>query len=96
MDLKKLLNGIRVYLKFPSKRSVYAVTGGKYLGEFFVFMEKTDDSVCFLSLPKMKVRKIPIDNFLFGVDNKILDKIEKLPRNIYKTCRSQYIENKNE
>ena len=91
--LKKLLNGIRGYLKFPSKRAVYAVTGGKYLGEFLVFMEKTNDDVCFLSLPKMKTRKISIDNYLYGVDNKILDKVEKLPHKIYKTCKFQYIEN---
>ena len=92
--LRKLLAGIRTYLKFPSKRNVYAVTGGKYLGEFFVFMERSNDIVYFLSLPKLEVREIPVDNYLYGTDNKILDKVERLPRNVYNLCKAQYIANK--
>ena len=88
------MNGIRAYLKSPSKRSLYAVTGGKYLGEFFIYMERDDDFFYFLSLPKMHIREVPVDKYHFAVDNKILDKVEKVPRGVWKVCKQQYVESR--
>lgn len=90
----KLLTGIKTFLKKPKKRSVYAVTGGQFLGEFFVYMEQRDDMMCFLSLPHMKIRNIPVEKFYYGTENKILDKVEKVPRNVYTLCKKQYIKNR--
>jgi len=91
---KKLLTGIRSFLRRPKERSVYAVTGGQFLGEFFLYMEQKDDMMCFLSLPHMKVRSIPVDKFYYGVENKILDNIQKVPRSVFILCQKQYIKNR--
>lgn len=80
--------------KHPKKRFLYAITGGFYLGELFVFIEKQDKDFNFLSLPEMKIRTVPCDKFSFGLDNKIIDVVEQLPKQIYNVCIKQYQKNK--
>lgn len=91
---KALLIGLRNFLKRPKRRVLYAVTGGQFLGEFFVYMEKKKDNFTFLSLPHMKIRDIPEDKYYFAIDNTILDKAGKVPRSVYSVCKKQYIKNK--
>ena len=90
--LKKLLDGIRNVLKrkTPKQGQTYAVTGGKHLGEFFIYMEQTETDVIFLSLPSMDRQLVPIDKFEYGLKNKILDPVEKLPDDIYNLCKEHY------
>jgi hypothetical protein len=83
-----------IFDKHPRERYVYAVCGGKYLGEMFVFMEKQDTEYCFLSLPDMKIRQVPIEKFDMGLKEKILDTVNKLPKDVYDTCQKQYKINK--
>lgn len=82
------------WLKHPRKRYLYAITGGKYLGELFVFIEKVGDNFNFLSLPDMKIREVPYEKFEFGLTNKIIDVVEKLPSEVFKTCKKQYLKNR--
>ncbi len=90
--LSTLLNGIKS--KFQSTTTgnnlVYAVTGGRYLGEFFVFMEDTDEGKMFLSLPSMEQRCVPHDKFLIGEKEKLLDLVESVPNDVYELCKEQY------
>lgn len=79
--------------KHPKKKYVYAITGGKYLGELFVFMEKVSNNFKFLSLPDMKIREVPCDKFEFGLIEKIVDVVEKLPTKVYNICKLQYTKN---
>lgn len=69
---------------------IYAVNGGCYLGEFFVYMAAHEDDYHFLSLPKMELRKVPKDKFAFAIDGKVLELVEKLPADTYEVCKSQY------
>lgn len=78
----------------PQKQFIYAITGGIYLGELLVYITTNNNIYKFLSLPKMINRDIPVEKFAFGIDQKIVDIVEKLPRNVYKTCIQQF--NKNE
>jgi len=78
----------------PQKQFIYAITGGIYLGELLVYMATNNNVHKFLSLPKMINRNIPTEKFKFGIDQKIVDIVEKLPKNVYKTCIQQF--NKNE
>jgi len=80
--------------KHPKERYIYAITGGKYLGELFVLMEELNDSFLFLSLPDMKIREVPKDKFEFGLTEKIIDIVKKIPNDIYNVCKAQYIKNK--
>ena len=79
--------------KHPRQRYIYAVTGGRYLGELLVYIKTNKDSHCFLSLPEMNTRDIPVEKFNFGVEEKIVDVVEKLPRQVYNVCKLQYCKN---
>lgn len=87
-------NIIKSFFKHPRPRYLYAITGGTYLGELFVFIEKDSTNFMFLSLPDMKIRLVPHDKFYFGIDNKIIDILKKIPRYVYDVCKSQYLKNK--
>ena len=80
-------------VKHPKTRHIYAVTAGALLGELIVYIEKDEADYCFLSLPEMNIRKIPKDKFYFGIDNKIVDVVEKMPASVYSVCRLQYVKN---
>jgi len=77
----------------PQKRYVYAITGGVYLGELFVFVKKTETEYSFLSLPDMKIRNVPFEKFEFGLKEKIIDVVQKIPDNVYSVCVEQYNKN---
>jgi|LakMenE01Jun11ns_1017448.scaffolds.fasta_scaffold9763112_2 hypothetical protein len=77
----------------PKKRYLYAVTTGVMLGELLVYIESIDNNYGFLVLPIMKNRLIPQDKFKEGLANKIVDIVEKLPKNVFKVCEAQYIKN---
>ena len=90
--LKKLWHGITSAFSttHPKVKKVYAVTGGAYLGEFFVYMEQQGNTLYFLSLPHMEVRDIPDHKFHFAIENNILDPTDTLPTEIYQICLEQY------
>ena len=97
--LKKLFSGIlntSTDRTEPRAGYLYAVTGGRYLGEFFVYIEKVKGSFYFLSLPKMEVRQVPYHKCKLGIKDRILDEIEKLPKDIYEVCVTQYRKSKDE
>lgn len=94
--LRKLLNGIGTFFSSdkPTKGTVYACTTGDYLGEFFVYIESDETHHMFLSLPKMKERRVPYDKFTHALQNNILERVEKLPSEVANVCEAQYIKNK--
>ena len=85
---------IKSLFSHPRKRVVYAVTGGKYLGELLVYVSSQEDKLNFLVLPHMKNRTVPKNKFDFGIKEKIIDThVGKLPRYVYKLCKRQYQKN---
>ena len=80
--------------KTPKLGVPYAVQGGIYVGEMLVYIEQSNNTFCFLSIPKNIIREIPKEKFFFGVDNNILEEVEKLPNNIYNLLKAQYFYNK--
>jgi hypothetical protein len=80
--------------KHPQIRYVYAVTAGAFLGELLVYMETITDNHCFLSLPTMTVRQVPVDKFALGIKENIVDVVEKIPAKVYNVCKLQYNKNK--
>ncbi len=83
---------------FKKKRfrtgNAYAVSTGKYLGEFLVYIETVGDDICFLSLPKMINRKIEKKNVQYAVKQGIIEFQEKLPGYVKSVCIEQYEKNK--
>jgi len=93
--LKKLFSGTKSGSNEPELGTMYAVTGGAYLGEFFVFVEKVSGVYMFLSLPNMEVRAVPAEKYKLGVHDKVLDLIdEELPSDILDVCLAQYRKSK--
>jgi len=90
--IKKLFNKKKkIDPNKPDRGYAYGVSTGKYLGEFFVFMEvnKKDDLI-FLSLPKMIKRVVPKHKFIFAITNKILEFEEVLPKKVMELCTAQF------
>ena len=72
---------------------VFAVSTGKYLGEFFVFIESKNSIQYFLSLTKMINREIETKNIQHAIDKGILEFQENLPRDVKRVCVEQYQKN---
>lgn len=89
------MNIIRKYLnKDKHARKIYAVREGTLKGNFIVYISTTENSLNFLVLPDNDVMSITEKEFEQGVQNKIVDYIEKLPHNVYEICCAQYNESK--
>ena len=91
--IKEFLNRA-VVNKQPQPKSVYAVTTGTYAGELIVYIESNNSYHNFLALPKMENREIPHEKFEFGINNKIIEQVKKLPGNIFSVCKLQHTKNK--
>ena len=70
------------------------MNSGTFRGEFWVVIQQDDDNVYCLSLPDNKYMEIPMNKWKTGIDNKIVEHLEKLPYNVYDICRAQYNEAK--
>jgi hypothetical protein len=70
------------------KGSCYAVLKGDYYGEIFCFFEQRNDILYFVSLPKMELREVKKIKFDIGMEKKILDPIEKIPKNVFKVVEA--------
>lgn len=70
------------------KGSSYAVLRGDYYGEIFVFFYQEEDTLFFVTLPKMEIRKVNIIKFDIGIRDKILDFVNIIPENVYKVLES--------
>jgi len=91
--LKEILHSLASLLKSKNQSkigSIYAINSGKYIGEFFVLVEKTSTEYRFLSLPKMLIRSVPFDDMNRGLKNKIISFIKILPTSIFQICWKQY------
>lgn len=71
----------------------YAVTTGKYLGEFFVYMDSCQKYKKFLSLPKMINREIETKHIDHALNKSILEFQETLPGEVKEICIKQYRHN---
>ena len=77
----------------PQLRQSFAVRRGIYAGEIMILVEKTKVTYNFLSIPLMKNRCIPIDKFELGWKNGIIQFVEMIPINVYKTVNLQFKRN---
>lgn len=71
----------------------YAVSTGKFLGEFFVYIEQKNKLYCFLSIPKMVNRTIEHDKIEHALKSGILEYQENLPDYVKDMCVKQYKKN---
>lgn len=68
----------------------YVVDAGTYGGDYLVLIEQIENSLTFLVLPDMTKRVIQVEDFKRGLDNGVVNFLEKLPKSIFKTCKTQF------
>lgn len=74
----------------PRKRDVFAITAGDYVGQLFNYIKQDGDDYVFLSIPDMKIQRVPKEKFELGKEQEIIEYVEKLPRNIFQVVKKQY------
>lgn len=79
----------------PIKGHIYAVGTGSFVGEMFVFIEETNDTYEFISIPKNQNRSVPKDKFIFGLNNKILEYVNQIDKDVLVLLEKQFVFNKN-
>ena len=72
----------------------FGISTGKFLGEFFIYMERSNNDLKFLSLPKMKTRIVPVEKYQSGLQDNVLEYVERLPKYAIDICQLQYKTNK--
>jgi hypothetical protein len=68
----------------------YAVTTGTYVGEILVFIEETEEDLKFISIPKNINRTIPKEKFTLGLNQKIVEVVEQMPKSVFKLLKKQF------
>jgi len=90
--LNYLLKKFKINTNKPKLRGIYAVTGGDYIGECYVFIpdKKTDEDYCAFVLPDVGTKYIKINDVETGIEKKILDLIDILPKDVYNICIKEF------
>jgi hypothetical protein len=78
----------------PDKRNIYAVTTGDYVGEMFIYIEETNNTYHFLSIPKLINREVPKEKFELAWNFNIIEFVERAPKSVYKVAEKQFLYNK--
>lgn len=99
-----MLNNIKNYIRGKSYNNdyegmLYFVNGGKYGGDYYVIVGQNFEGYILFNLTpdskSEKVISVPKEKLLSGVNEKIVDFVERLPYNIYIDCKSVYLKNEN-
>lgn len=84
---------MNLFNKKPKDRVLYAVTAGDYIGKFIVFINKTDTHYEVMAIggkDSFELLTIPIKDVEEGLKLGILDKVRKVPKDLYKLCCMEY------
>jgi len=77
----------------PIESHSYAVVTGAYVGEMLIFVEEKGDDYKFISIPKNQNRDVPKDKFHLGLNEGIVEFVDKIPNQIYHLLKKQYLFN---
>jgi hypothetical protein len=86
--IAKAINFFKKETTHIPKGSCYAVLRGDYYGEIFCFFHQKDEMLYFVSLPKMELREVKRIKFDIGLDEKIIDPIQTIPKKILKVVQA--------
>jgi hypothetical protein len=80
--------------KVPTKGTTFGVLAGDHKGKMFVLIESSISKCEFLTLPDIKNQTVSKFDLKRGIKNKILEKVEILPNDLYVFLKEQYLYNK--
>lgn len=73
---------------------VYACNTGKHAGKMLVYMDNNKHEYGFLAIPTMENLWVPINEFEFAIDSKILEYVERVPKKTREVTKAKFLENK--
>jgi len=85
----KILTKLKLYF-LPKNRRIYVVLEGQYKGEWLVKVREDKNNIMFFSLPDKHIRTIPLDDYNWGIQNKVLEPVDVLPEKVYNVCLAEY------
>jgi hypothetical protein len=74
--------------------NTYACQTGIHAGKMLIYIDKNSNQYGFLSSPTMENVWIPIDKFDFGIENGIIEYVERVPKIVRKVADAKWRENK--
>lgn len=80
----------------PCLGDSYTVTAGDHSGKILIFVSKKQNQYNFLSYPDAKNHEIDKKEFENGIENYILDYLERVPSYVRKTVKAQFKKNQQE
>jgi len=70
--------------------NIYVVDGGDYGGDYIVLIKTDYLNLSFLNLGNMATQTIELDTFRRGFNYGVVRYLEKLPKYVFKVCKTQY------
>lgn len=96
--LKKLIDKFSKY-KNQFEGCMYFVNAGSYSGDFYVCVEKLGETLILFNISKSEDRdsiiSVPLANMNDGIENKVVELVERLPYNVYKEIKTLYKKHEN-
>ena len=73
---------------------MYACLHGIYIGKMFVYINEENEHYNFLLLPDMKNVSMPLNAFVSGLENYIIDKVKILDKKYWSICEEKFEKNR--
>lgn len=73
----------------------YAVQTGDLAGQIIIYMGNHKIYYDFISVPELLNHRIPKKDFDMGINEGIIEFVERVPRYVRKTAKAKFEENKN-
>lgn len=87
--MEKILKRIKLFFT-PKRRHIHVVLEGKLKGEWLVEIKRDNKEITFFSLPDKYVRTVPLKDYIWGIQNKVIECVDALPKQVYATCVAEY------
>ena len=73
--------------------NIYHIHTGTHRNKFIILVNTSEKKLSFLLLPEGKNLIISYKDYNIGIESKIIEYVETLPRKISKVCKRQYEKN---
>jgi hypothetical protein len=72
----------------------YACQTGIHAGKLLIYIDKNSSQYGFLASPMMENTWIPIDKFEFGINEGIIEYVERVPKIVRSVAKTKFQHNK--
>tara|TARA_R110002167_G_scaffold98020_6_gene258349 strand:- start:4360 stop:4620 length:261 start_codon:yes stop_codon:yes gene_type:complete len=72
----------------------YACNTGIHAGKILIYVDSNKSEHGFLSTPNLENLWVPIDQFDLGINEGIIEYVERVPRKVKRTVKAKFNDNK--